>query len=179
MRRLPLKALIADIGAQRGLADAQASGVRLPPQRKEGLRQWLILIAGGAKAGDHPPWNDRHGRVVALVPAEAVTLANLGQARKPVSGPAPDISRRHRRAIKGFVDLVAGRHEVYQVQEARHDGLAVMVQQAIELGPMGQGGKGRMQVRLGITVEHPFAWEAGPLSKETCGPEWTSGGRGD
>jgi hypothetical protein len=53
---LPLAALIADLGAQRGLPDAPVAGVLPPPQGKEALSQWLILGTGGAKAktGDPP-----------------------------------------------------------------------------------------------------------------------------
>src|SRR5215211_5578843 len=168
MSSLSLEAVIADIRAQRGLPDAWAAGVRRPTQRKEGLGQGLILGTGRAKAkaGNHPSRMDRHEQVEAFVPAEAVAPADIGPARQPAGAPALGISRRHRRAIQGFIEPVAARQEVHQVQEARDTGPVVTAQPAIELRPLGQGRKGGAQVLLGVAVERPFASEAGPLPKE-------------
>jgi hypothetical protein len=81
-------------------------------------------------------------------------------------------------AVQGFVGPLATRQEVPQVQEARHEGLVVTAQQAIELAPMGQRGKGRAQVLVGVAVERPFASEAGPLPKEAQGDHLTPAERG-
>ena len=73
VRGLPLEALITDRGSQGRLPDAQASRVRPPAQREEGLGQRLILGAGraNAKAGHDPSRIARHEQMEAFVPVSA------------------------------------------------------------------------------------------------------------
>ena len=71
MSRLPLKAFVDHIRPQGRSPHTRQPRVGLTAQGKKGVRQWLVLGAGRAKAktGNHPNGIDRQQQMEAFIPA--------------------------------------------------------------------------------------------------------------
>lgn len=88
MMRLPLTALIDDVGSQRGCPHARHSQVRPATQSKEGVGEGVGFGAGRskAKAGHHPHGVDRQQERAPFIPAQTIPPAI---SASPGSHPAP------------------------------------------------------------------------------------------
>ncbi len=72
----------------------------------------------------------------------------------------------HRRAVQGFVRAALGLHHVRQMQGHLLDEIEVVAHQPVELRAVGQGGEGVAPSAARVTVEIPFACEAGPPGED-------------
>src|SRR5919205_3134753 len=102
----------------------------------------------------------------ALIPAQPVAPANIGQARQPARATALGLPRGDAGAVEGFVRTPLGCQELHEVQKTRHQHCILLAHLAVELLPRGQGGKGGAQMPSGIAIKTAFTTKALPLAKE-------------
>jgi hypothetical protein len=79
--------------------------------------------------------------MAALIPAQSVAPANIGQAWQPARAAALGIPSRDPGAVQGFIGAALGRQEVDKMQKKRAQGGLILADLPIELLRVGSCGK--------------------------------------
>src|SRR6266567_1497658 len=160
------KAFVSHIDALCRSADAPQTWRGMLPNSKKGFGQRMVIATGRgeAKAGDHPCRGNRGEQMKAFIPANAVTPADIGLSGQPTGATPFRVSCRNARTVEGFIQAALRLHLLHQIQTERHDRIAKLSLQAIELFAIGQGWECRSQVAQHVAVEGSFAGKLGPLA---------------
>src|SRR5437867_4133359 len=102
----------------------------------------------------------------AFIPADAITPANIGDTRQPARTAPFRIARRHTRGIKRFIEASLCMELLAQIQKERDQGLALLAQEPVELGAIGQGRKSSAQMMLRVPIEIALALKMAPLPED-------------
>src|SRR5512143_2337527 len=147
MTGLPFEAFVGQVGTLGRSADAGQCRMGTVARCQEGLGERLILGARcpEAPAGDHPHGVDRHEHMKALIPAEPMAPANVGQTWPPTVASALGIAGRYRGGVEQLNRTVLSLEPLDQVAKAGDECGLVMPDQPVELGAVGQGGKAPRQ----------------------------------
>jgi len=177
---LPFEAFVGEIRPLSRSADTGQPWMGAVARGKEGLGQRRVRGSGRpeAQAGDDPHGVDGHQHMKALIPAKPVAPADVGEPRQPTVAPALGIASRRRGGVEQLKRTVLGVEPLDQVAQAGDERRRVMADQAVELGAVGQRGKGASPVALHLPIERPLARKGLPLAHQGKREPLTAGERG-
>src|SRR5690349_2013229 len=167
MQLIASKACVGDIDALCWNADTGQTWRGLLSSGKKGLGQAVVVTTpcGKPEAGNHPRRGNRGEQMKSFIPANTVAPANSGLSCQPAGAAPLGIACRNARTVQRLIQAALRLHVLNQEQTERHNDVAIVALQAIELLALGQGRKGRLQVALRIPVEGAFAGKLRPLTK--------------
>lgn len=167
MHLIACKAFVGEIDALCWSANTRQRWRELGSHGKKGLGQGMVVATACCKpeASNHARGGNRGEQMKPFIPANAVTPANIGLACQPAAAAPLGIACRNARTVQRFIQAALRLHVLNQEQTERHDDVAIVALQAIELFAIGQGRKGRLQVTLRIAVEGAFTGKLPLLAK--------------